>query len=623
MVKVKGNSLSKIDKQKLEVVSRFTPKQLKELFDQIKLSSQNKLVEVLWEPGYLKAGFIWDTHLWAKEHAKDALWEFYDKAKDKWAECVFHSWDLIDWENVYKWQIYELLYHWADDQIKNVVENYPDVGIPTYFINGNHDESFLKTAGIDTWNTISWLRNDLKYLWFYDARIKINGIDIDLHHWWGSKSYAISYKPQKYLENCDIKNQPDIYCYDDITEVLTLNGWKLFKDIVYSDKIATLNHVTRELEYQVPTDIVVNDNEKELIKFKTQSIDLLVSPKHRMYVQHIDNNTTKSVVKCPNKSHIKLDYNWHFETAEDILNNWRRSKYRLNKLSNWIWTEYGSTTIKHNNQDINISQENMAKLLWWYISEWSQTSNWIQISQSKSASPIEYETIASLLNEIWIKYTAKDNVFNIYSKGLSDYFKKICYVSDIYNCEFKCIPDFIKNSNKYLIWLFIETLFLWDGSHLNWKIHWYYTTSKQLIDDVQECILKLWLSSSIKNKKPIKWFRPSYRLIVQYLRWEPNIQKKPERMLYNWKTYCVTVPNSIICVRRNWIHVWCWNCLWHYHDVMYMLYRWIHSFMPGSFLKENLLAKRFKLSSHIWWWMVEIEKNPKWQSMINMEFLKL
>ncbi len=211
MVKSKGNSLSKIDKQKLEVVSRFTPKQLKELFDQIKLSSQNKLVEVLWEPGYLKAWFIWDTHLWAKEHAKDALWEFYDKAKDKWAECVFHSWDLIDWENVYKWQIYELLYHWADDQIKNVVENYPDVGIPTYFINGNHDESFLKTAGIDTWNTISWLRNDLKYLWFYDARIKINGIDIDLHHWWGSKSYAISYKPQKYLENCDIKNQPDIY----------------------------------------------------------------------------------------------------------------------------------------------------------------------------------------------------------------------------------------------------------------------------------------------------------------------------------------------------------------------------------------------------------------------------
>ena len=66
-----------------------------------------------------------DTHFWSKTSAKDELWEFYDRAKDKWVECFIHAWDLVDWDGVYKWQTYELEKIWFDAQLDDVVENYP------------------------------------------------------------------------------------------------------------------------------------------------------------------------------------------------------------------------------------------------------------------------------------------------------------------------------------------------------------------------------------------------------------------------------------------------------------------------------------------------------------------
>jgi hypothetical protein len=49
------------------------------------------------------------------------------------------------------------------------------------------------------------------YLGFYNARIKLNGIDVDLHHWAWGNAYARSYKIQKMAENINPKDQRHIY----------------------------------------------------------------------------------------------------------------------------------------------------------------------------------------------------------------------------------------------------------------------------------------------------------------------------------------------------------------------------------------------------------------------------
>lgn len=72
-------------------------------------------------------------------------------------------------------------------------------------------------------------------------------------------------------------------CYDDTTEVLTQNGWKLFKNIEFSDKIATLSKED-ELEYHNPITIFEAPYSGEMYRFKSRQVDLLVTPNHNMYV---------------------------------------------------------------------------------------------------------------------------------------------------------------------------------------------------------------------------------------------------------------------------------------------------------------------------------------------------
>ena len=118
---------------------------------------------------------------------------------------------MVDWDGIYKWQVYEQDKIGFDEQVDDVIKNYPDVWLDTYYILGNHDESFLRKTGGDVGKAISAVRRDMINLGFYDARIKLNGVDVNLHHWWGSMSYAKSYKPQKLMENINPKDQPDLF----------------------------------------------------------------------------------------------------------------------------------------------------------------------------------------------------------------------------------------------------------------------------------------------------------------------------------------------------------------------------------------------------------------------------
>ena len=61
--------------------------------------------------------------------------------------------------------------------------------------------------------------------------------------------------------------------------------------------------------------------------------------------------------------------------------------------------------------------------------------------------------------------------------------------------------------------------------------------------------------------------------------------------------------------------------LWHYHQAIHSLHRWIHGFMPWAFLKKNLLAKRFRFPNVIWGWIIEIDKDEQWKKKLTATFL--
>ena len=181
------------------------------MLNYIAQTNKKEIDKVIWEPWHLKFWLVSDTHFGARECAKDELWEFYDIAKDKGVECFVHCWDIVDWESVYSWQQFEQDKVWFEQQLADLKDNYPNVWLPTYFIWGNHDEAYLKKNGVNICKAIETVRQDLINLGFYDARLRLNWIDINLHHWGWSLSYAKDYKMKKYLDSLPVENQPDIF----------------------------------------------------------------------------------------------------------------------------------------------------------------------------------------------------------------------------------------------------------------------------------------------------------------------------------------------------------------------------------------------------------------------------
>lgn len=72
-------------------------------------------------------------------------------------------------------------------------------------------------------------------------------------------------------------------CYDDQTEVLTTRGWVLFRELMSEDQVATLNH-HQELQYETPQAIYQYPFQGQMYQVKSDEMNVLVTPNHKLYV---------------------------------------------------------------------------------------------------------------------------------------------------------------------------------------------------------------------------------------------------------------------------------------------------------------------------------------------------
>jgi predicted phosphodiesterase len=158
-----------------------------------------------------KIGVVSDTHLCSKKEKLDELLTFYSICKKVGVSIVLHAGDILDGIKCYRGHEQEVHTFGAKEQVRYAINRYPFVeGIITHFIDGNHDESFWKLAGICTGELISNERPDLVYMGLYSADIEIGGVKIRLHHGDGGGSYALSYKGQKLAEQIPSGDKPRI-----------------------------------------------------------------------------------------------------------------------------------------------------------------------------------------------------------------------------------------------------------------------------------------------------------------------------------------------------------------------------------------------------------------------------
>lgn len=72
------------------------------------------------------------------------------------------------------------------------------------------------------------------------------------------------------------------YCYSDDTEVMTNNGWKLFKDVTKEDLIMSINPETKEIDFIRTVRKVQYDYNGKMILFPGRNYNQLVTPDHNM-----------------------------------------------------------------------------------------------------------------------------------------------------------------------------------------------------------------------------------------------------------------------------------------------------------------------------------------------------
>ena len=163
---------------------------------------------------YGRFGLISDTHFGSKFQQLTYLHEFYEKCKKAEVDFVIHAGDATEGDgSLYRGQRFEMFLHGFSEQRDYFCEFYPKFDIETYVVAGNHDESFMRSANVDVLGEISSRRTDINYLGRRGAYLNItkNKIKMYIHHPDGGTAYAISYKPQKFIENFSSENKPQVY----------------------------------------------------------------------------------------------------------------------------------------------------------------------------------------------------------------------------------------------------------------------------------------------------------------------------------------------------------------------------------------------------------------------------
>lgn len=341
-------------------------------------------------------------------------------------------------------------------------------------------------------------------------------------------------------------------CFSEDTEVLTEDGWKLFKEVTLEDKVATLNQ-EGFLEYQQPTDILKEPYVGELIAFKSSKIDLLVTPNHNMYVRR------------------REEPKFELRPAYDAI-NWSRSE--MEKSAHWEGIERPFfylppiTNSKFGNVE-KIDMDLWLEFLGYYLSEGCvYLRKRIRIVNGKEYAAVDYnvliaqdrkniperEKITACLQKLpFTFHSSDDHQFRITNKQLA------LYLIAFGKSHEKYIPKELKQLSKRQLRILFSALMLGDGSKTGKS---FYTNSTTMAGDFQELLLKLGFAGSTHVKDTRKP-RAVYKIhILDDLGKDFLTPFYPRRTIekYSGHVYCVTVPNRVIYVRRSGKALFCGNC---------------------------------------------------------------
>lgn len=341
------------------------------------------------------------------------------------------------------------------------------------------------------------------------------------------------------------------YCYDELTEVLTLRGWISFADLTLNDRIASMNLDSRQIEWQKPERVIWEPYRGRMFHFHNRNnFDLMVTPDHAMIVD-------SRVGNC--------------KTGRKYKQFKRILAYKIYDgfiVRKWRMINTAAPGNGHNPQSIeipylrpknkgpkpkvirSISAADFMELAGWYLSEGycdsltGKHAGRISLCQCE-VNPDFRKEIKALLERIGLSARPEKRAIVAHNSGLAKYLIDQ-FGSGSY---FKKIPRWVKDLHPNLLIVLRDTMMKGDGTKTGFL---YGSFSKQLRDDFQElCILTGWRATVNDKYKHVA---------IGQKRIYPEIRHKPQEIEYSGMIGCAKVPNGTMIVRRNGVAVVSGNC---------------------------------------------------------------
>ncbi len=358
-----------------------------------------------------------------------------------------------------------------------------------------------------------------------------------------------------------IKDQKSLgSCHDDQTEVLTQEGWKLFKDVDAKDKLASVDPITNELIFEIPTRLIELPYEGDLIIGKHLRLDFAVTPDHKMLVRKWD------------EAARTLSSEYSFVEAKDI--GWYAGFLtKANSVGNIKDAEfYTLPPVVHAHEtkgrpykdERKIEMHAWLKLIGIYLADGCMLRDanhyGIQIAGTKDRKK---DFIKNLAIDLGLNLTELSDRVKFFNKQIWTEFESMGFYG--IKAPEKFVPKFIFDLPAEYIRSFLEGHFEGDGSKQEsaWgvsKAH--YTSSKRLAEDLHRLIFLSGSSTRIGSRAPRNSVIKGREIVSKNTEYRISVCDKggisvdKKRSIfkqhYSGMVYCAEVPSyHTLVTRRN------------------------------------------------------------------------
>lgn len=358
-------------------------------------------------------------------------------------------------------------------------------------------------------------------------------------------------------------------CHSEDTEFLTDQGWRLWGD-VGDALLASFEQESGEIQYQAPMGRTNLPYSGDLLHVRSNKVDALVTPNHRMMAKSADYPATEP---------------WRLIEAQHLVAHASRRTGRVLLFSDLFWrgeeratfcipqgfrkdkhtagVGYDDVAKFHGARDV--SMDVFVQFLGFFISEGSTTRDrrgCISLAQNEGPVLSAMRSVVSEMGLAFKEYKTGNTVALRFSHiGLWEWLRENVKTN---SADARIPREFLTLSSRQLRILFCALI---DGDgyvHPNIKkgeSFQYASASKQLADDVAELGLKIGLDSSVRCNPPTrgkldgKSFARNYDSWRVCLRTAINNGVDPVKQIapvpYDGNVVCFSVPNGTLITRRN------------------------------------------------------------------------